>query len=491
MERKAVKRNSAEHDCIIIGGGLAGLTCALALVNQGKKVCIFEKGAKVGGYQSYFKRKGFFFDSCLHSVSETHEGGPLLTTLGSLGLKELPRFIKLDPSFCFVFPDKTYAVPPDLNDYKSLLKDEFPQDASGIDGIFDTMGHIYEGLSALPDMVPAVEQYVGAVFRDLLDEYVSDRRLQAVISGFWGYLGLPPSKASALVLSAFNGSICSHGNYLPEKSISHTVDLLKETILEKGGEIHVRTPVKKVVIKDRRAIGVLLENGDTIYARDIVSNIDATTTFFRMIGEEHLQEDYKDQLKGLKPTLSAFSVYLGVKGGDLIPDNLSVANLIYPGDDLDRQYQAILRGEIEDMPFVISIPTFVNKALAPTGHHILSLFTAIPYRLEGMVDWHEKKAEYTDRLINQAEKFIPGLTRNIVVKEAATPDTLFRYTGNREGAVGGWDYTTESIINRPGNKTPIKGLWLTGHWTAPGVGVHGTIQSGCLTASLISEDRNL
>ena len=207
-----------------------------------------------------------------------------------------------------------------------------------------------------------------------------------------------------------------------------------------------------------------------------------------MIGEEYLPSDYQGQLKELNPTLSAFSVYLGVKDDNLIPDGFSVANLIYPDNDLDHQYRAILKGEIEEMPLVVSIPTLVNKDLAPPGHHILSIFTAIPYRLAGMNSWRERKEEYTERLISQLEKWMPGLRQNIVVKEAASPDTLLRYTGNREGAVGGWDYTPHSIFNRPANKTPIAGLWLTGHWTAPGVGVHGTIQSGCLTASLICEN---
>jgi prolycopene isomerase len=109
----------------------------------------------------------------------------------------------------------------------------------------------------------------------------------------------------------------------------------------------------------------------------------------------------------------------------------------------------------------------------------------VPYRPEGITDWKEKKEQYTEKLIGLAESIIPGLKSQIVVKEAATPDTLIRFTSNNKGAVGGWDYTPDSDANRPGNKTPIEGLWLTGHWTFPGVGVHNVIQSGCLTASLI------
>jgi prolycopene isomerase len=164
-----------------------------------------------------------------------------------------------------------------------------------------------------------------------------------------------------------------------------------------------------------------------------------------------------------------------------------VANLVYPGEDMDRQYEAVLSGDIESMPWVVSIPTLTAPQLAPPGHHILSLFAPIPYRLAGMTHWRERKGEYTERFIRLASTLFPGLEKRIVVREAATPDTLVRYTGNREGSLG-WNYTPESISGRPENKSPVPGLWLTGHWTVPGVGVHGAIQSGFITSQAIAAD---
>lgn len=480
-----MKHGNTEYDAVVIGGGLAGLTCALALSNRGKRVCLLEKEPNLGGCQVHFKRKGFLFESCLHCVAEAREGGPILGALASAGLDPPPAFVRLDPSLSFVFPDRTYAVPPKWNDFLSMLKKEFPGDAAGIDRIFEKMDRIYEALGKIPEVTPIIGECGEMVFQQVLDECVSDRRLQGAISGFWGYLGLPPSRASALFLGAFIASVSHHGTYVPAKGIQGLLQSLEDGLREKGVNISLKSKAKKILVRDGRARGVLLESGEVISAQAVVSNVDATTTFFRMVGEEHLPDDFSRQLRRLTPSLSAYSVYLGVKGTLAVPENLSLANLVYPSYDMESQYQAALRGAVEEMPYAISIPTLVNPSLAPKDHHILSLVMPMPYRLPGMESWRARKGEFTERFLRVAEAVIPGLIEHIVVKEAATPDTFVRYTGNRGGAIGGWDYTPENLALRPDNQTPLEGLWLTGHWTVPGIGIHAVIQSGHITASMI------
>ena len=123
--------------------------------------------------------------------------------------------------------------------------------------------------------------------------------------------------------------------------------------------------------------------------------------------------------------------------------------------------------------------------MAPEGHHIITIYVPTPYSIKG-IDWNEKKQEFIRRLIDVTEKVIPGLKKNIVLTESATPETLLRYTGNTNGSVGGWAYTPEADFSRPPNKTPIEGLFLAGHWTFPGVGTSSVMQSGWLTGSMVN-----
>ena len=285
-------------------------------------------------------------------------------------------------------------------------------------------------------------------------------------------------------MSIFTGSAAFQGIFLPRGGIVKLVDALEHAVRQYGGEIATRSPVKKITISNGKANGVILQNGEAISAHQVVSNVDALTTFFTMVGEEHLPSAYAKQLKQLDVAHSAFNVFLGVKGEGLHLEEMAPTIFVYPDYDLDGIYDAMMRGEIEKASFCIGIPTLVNRSMAPEGHHVLIVYVPIPYHLSG-VDWMQDKEEFTRRVINMVEKVIPGLRKNIVVTEAATPQTLIRYTGNTGGAVAGWSFTPEVDLRRPQNKTPIDGLYLAGHWTVPGPGTGSAMLSGFITASLI------
>ena len=199
-------------------------------------------------------------------------------------------------------------------------------------------------------------------------------------------------------------------------------------------------------------------------------------------------------LEGRKITTSGFLVYLGV--------DLDVAKLdfdrvsVCPFVEMER-----LDGHLHDPEncfFWIEIPTRHYPALAPEGKHIIVL--AAPAYHDDLASWgleanghrgasyRATKEKVTDSLICQAEKVIPDLSQHILVKEAATPATIARYTLNRRGAGMGWDQTPEEAI-KPGQVTPIKHLYPVGQWTYPQGSVPGVVGSGWILDNLIKESR--
>jgi len=122
--------------------------------------------------------------------------------------------------------------------------------------------------------------------------------------------------------------------------------------------------------------------------------------------------------------------------------------------------------------------------VAPPGHHIVCVTMFAPWDRR----WVDEKAAVTERLIDEAEKVIPGLRKGIVYQEAGTPSTMNRYTGNTAGAIYGWDSSPKSLATRLAMETPVPGLFLAGPWTRPGGGLYAVVTSGQLAAKKVLEE---
>ena len=57
-----------KFDSVIIGGGLAGLTCAALLAKAGLKVVVLEKNSRLGGYAVSYTVKGHRFDIAIQAL---------------------------------------------------------------------------------------------------------------------------------------------------------------------------------------------------------------------------------------------------------------------------------------------------------------------------------------------------------------------------------------------------------------------------------------
>ena len=158
--------------------------------------------------------------------------------------------------------------------------------------------------------------------------------------------------------------------------------------------------------------------------------------------------------------------------------------IVHSSFDSDEEYKALSEGDLANSTLSISIPTLTDPTLAPEKSHCVILFAPAFYCLkEG--SWQGERARLTEELIKKAEKIIPGLSKSIVVKDSATPLTLERYTLNSGGSTLGWAPSPPMVFNRPPSRTPIKNLYLSGHWTLPGGGISGVISSGWTVARMI------
>jgi phytoene dehydrogenase-like protein len=170
---------------------------------------------------------------------------------------------------------------------------------------------------------------------------------------------------------------------------------------------------------------------------------------------------------------SVFMVHLGV---DMDPGNYQPAALCYYYGtyDIEGGVQQCRDGNYHEGRdgFLIYVPSMHSPDLAPDGHHAVTIYTIAPNILrEG--SWEGRREELAEKLVVEAERFIPGLQAHAQVAMTLTPDDFRRRTHLRHHAFGG--IAPVMGVPNPAHRTPVEGLWFVGAQSESGGGVAGVM----------------
>ncbi len=479
-----------EYDVIIIGSGIGGLSCGALLSKRGYKILVLEQHYQVGGYCSSFRRRGFIFNTGVENVSGLWGRGPVSYLLRELGLRRDELFIKNKVRYIFKGREINAG---NLKEFMEALSDMFPHERERIYAFFEDARKAYEEcykdmeygtplpawlivkvygkkkLLDYPKEHPHFYDWMNKTYKEKLDEYFTSKDLKTLLCALIGYLGTKPEETPASSALTAVVSYYIHGGYFPKGGAHRFANCLKDIIEENGGKVLTRHRVDKMLIENGEVRGVRV--GDKIFKSPIiVANANAKTALLELVGEENLDKKFVEYIKSLKMSPSCFMVFLGV--------------------DTDLSgYPTIIEYLDEGLNIVIS--SNADPSLAPRGKASVTILTGANYYdfpERGTKEYLEKKKEFAERLIKKAEKVIPGLSKHVVVQDAATPKTFERYTSMPEGAIYAFDQSIRT--KRPYFKTPIKGLYLAGASTFPGGGVEAVIISGIICANDISNWRS-
>jgi phytoene dehydrogenase-like protein len=258
-------------------------------------------------------------------------------------------------------------------------------------------------------------------------------------------------------------------------------DAIAEVIEDNGGKIMYDTRAGRILTKNGTVQGVETESGEILPARAVVSNASAVTTFKNMLPKDMLPQDYAAKFAQYKPSISSFIVWLGLNR-NLRGKIKGFSTHVSSGRGPEADYQSCLQGDIANGPFGVAVYDNIFKGYSQPGTSTLQLIFLCGYapwrRYEAdynsgrKTDYNKEKDRWTDILIQRAEKeLIPGLSSMIEVKEAGTPLTNRRFTGNTDGAIYGFEQSMDNAyMNRIENRTPVKGLYLASAWGNPGGG---------------------
>ena len=529
--------SATKYDVIVIGGGHNGLTNAAYLAKAGKKVLVLERRHVLGGSactEEVFP--GFKFSVCSYVVSLLRPEIIRDLDLPRHGLEILPldgtftpmpngdhlwrvndhgkthreiarhsrvdaeaydEFGKAMQAMCRFVKPILSMIPPDpatLNP-KELMKLLF-------------IGRRFQGMSSKDKYNQVQLMTMSAI--DFLDQWFETDVLKATMSasGIIGtFLGVRSPGTAYVLLHHYMGEI--DGAFrawgFARGGTGAISNAIADAAREAGVEIRTEAPIARIIVKkdvkNGRATGVVLTNGDEIYADVVSSSVDPRLTFTKMIEPGNLPDEFMDGVKRYKFRGSSGKVNMALDG---LPNfkcmpgvgaHLRGAMSISPSVEyMEKAYDEAKYGHWSSHPYIdMVIPTLTDTSLAPPGKHILSCFVQYaPYKLAPGLDWDTEKEQFGDNVVNTIAEYAPNIKDIILHRQVVTPLDLEREWGLSEGNIFQGELSLEQLFFlRPVAgwaqfRSPIKNLYMCGSATHPGGGIMGA--PGRLAALEILKD---
>lgn len=485
------------YDVVVVGAGIGGLTCGATLAQAGKKVLVVEGEERAGGFAREFQHGLYNINPAIHLIMGCGPAGPsghglIDTALSQLGVRDQCDFVPVNPFYRVQLPDFQMDVPAGRDAFLEVYQKSFPGENQALDDLVSLCSQIYQEFIRFPvvprwqDWVlmplrfPKVFRYANATLGSVMNNYLSSQRVKAAFAILWPYLGLPPGRVSFLIWAMMMAGYIEEGAFYCRGGFQHFADAISAGLENHGGELILGTQVSKIH-SDRFGVrGVSLDNGQEIAAPVVISNSEAITTFRDLLGAEQVPSSYLQRLDRLEPSLSVLGLYLAT---DLDVLALGVPKVtMITGWDLDGAYQDALRGTVGGLG--MHIPTVQDSSLAPPGEHLVILQAFIPSATRELSS--STSAQFADKLLEEAERVLPDLRNHITFVAGASDGISQQYPLQRLGPIYGWAATPQQVgPRRLPNRTPIEGLYLTGHWTQPGQGIWTVVLSGINTARLV------
>lgn len=463
-----------KYDAIIIGAGVGGLICGTRLAKNGMRVLIIEQHDKPGGCVTSCRKKGYNFDYGAHIFGSCNKNGVLYYYLRELGISDI-NFVRLRPTDRIVFPDRAIEIPQNLDEYIDFLRNHYSEEAKNIGHFFAEVIRIARSFSS--DTM--LSRYKKLTFANLMKKYFKDEKLMSILSAQFRYLGSPPYELAATSMCLMTVSYLRDGAYYPKGGTQNFSDGIARKFRDYGGTLLLKKQAVKIITQNRKAVGVKTDDNEIYVSNIIVANGDAIKTFFNMVDKKEIGSGYLKKIGRMKIGPSFFMTYLGVKG-DLDLKNKSGWYHFAYGLRL-KPSQSLY----------IFVPSAIDSSTAPKNRHVIELAFPFPYEFTTIRDWRSCKKTLEDKLLESANRIIPGLRNSIEFKESATPRTVERYTYNSHGSMCGWKMSVDQVHeHRLSYETPIDGLYVAGHWTNPGCGVAPVATSGWIVANKIIQRRD-
>ncbi|MDA7950090.1 MAG: NAD(P)/FAD-dependent oxidoreductase [Pirellulaceae bacterium] len=415
------------YDTIVIGAGMSGLAAGIRLAHYDQKVCILEKHSTVGGLNSFYRLRGRNYDVGLHAMTNfTPKGakkGPLARLLRQLRIKWDEFALAEQVESAIRFPDVDLYFNNDFDFFVSEVEKNFPHQREAFQKLLSKIIE-YDHLSQSDFEVST---------RKVLSETLTDPLLvEMLLCPLMWYGNAREHDMDFGQFCIMFRSIYMEGLSRPLAGVRLILKKLVKRFRTLGGMLRLHTGVEKILIKNGKTSGVLLENGEILEAKKVVSSAGWAETMKMCQEGPAIPKQEVGQLSFIE-TISTL---------DCLPADFDYRHTIVFYNDSEKFDWRVPADQLCDVRTgVICSPNNFsysdNQNLSDGIIRITSLANFDKWRNLSKEEYQLAKARWYDENTASAARFMPDFRKHIIDTDMFTPTTIERFTWHRNGAIYG------------------------------------------------------